>query len=100
LDRIVDRVVGDPRVTAQSNKNQWVDSVFNTLDLPEKIGQLLMVSVNSYADDAEIKRIESLIKNYRLGGIVFVKGGPVTQVNLTNHFSETITASHAYWHEC
>lgn len=73
---------------AQSNKNQWVDSVFNTFDLPEKIGQLLMVSVNSYADEAEIKRIESLIKNYGIGGIVFVKGGPVTQVNLTNHFQK------------
>jgi len=71
---------------AQSNKNQWVDSVFSTLDLQSKIGQLLMIPVDSYSKPEEIKRIENLLKNYKIGGLVFTKGGPISQVNLTNHF--------------
>lgn len=67
-------LLGYPGYT-QSNKNQWIDSVFNTLDLPGKIGQLLMVSVNSYAHYTEIKRIESLVKIMELVELYSSKEG-------------------------
>ena len=67
---------------AQSHKKQWVDSVFSTLDLPAKIGQLLMVSANSYDEDAA-DQLSSLIKKFKIGGVVFTKGGPVAQAKIT-----------------
>jgi beta-N-acetylhexosaminidase len=76
-----------PSVVAQTTKSQWVDSVFNTLDVSAKIGQLLMVPVNSY-EEIERGRIESIIKNHKVGGLVFTKGGPVTQVKLTQHLQQ------------
>lgn len=71
-------------VSAQSAKERWVDSVFAALELKDKIGQLLMVPVNSYGE-SEINRLESQIKSYNLGGIVYTTGSPVRQAHLTNH---------------
>ena len=70
----------------QTPKSQWVDSVFNTLDLYGKIGQILMVPADSYADKATIDKITTQIKRFNIGGIVFTKGGPVSQVKMTNYF--------------
>lgn len=72
-------------VSAQSKKEQWVDSVFNTLTVTEKIGQLLMLPVDSYEEDVSNK-ISGLIKNFKIGGLIFTKGGPVTQARLTKQF--------------
>jgi beta-N-acetylhexosaminidase len=74
-------------VLAQSKKAQWVDSVFSTLDVSAKIGQLLMVSVNSY-EEADKSKVDNLIKNFKIGGVVFTKGGPVTQAKLTQQFQQ------------
>jgi beta-N-acetylhexosaminidase len=74
-------------VSAQSKKEQWVDSVFNTLSVPEKIGQLLMLPVDSY-DASASGKISGFIKNFKVGGLVFTKGGPVTQAKLTQQFQQ------------
>ncbi len=66
----------------------WADSLLNTLSLDEKIAQLLMVQVYSNASKEEINETEKQIRKYKLGGIIFSKGGPVQQANLTNHFQE------------
>ena len=71
---------------AQSKKSQWVDSVFSTLDLSGKIGQLLMVPVNSYSDQQTLENAVSQVKKYKIGGLVFTKGGPVSQAKITNYF--------------
>ncbi len=70
---------------SQSAKSQWIDSVFNTFGLEEKIGQLFMASV--YADkENRVIEIENEIKNNHIGGVVFMKGGgPIQHVKLTNH---------------
>ena len=75
---------------AQSKKSQWVDSVFSTLDLSGKIGQLLMVSVNSYSDLQSREKTVLQLKKYEVGGIVFTNGGPVSLVNTTNYFQQQI----------
>lgn len=64
----------------------WVDSVFQTLTLEEKIAQLLMIEVSSNQNRAYYNRIERLIRTYNIGGVVFFKGGPVSQLNLTNQW--------------
>jgi CubicO group peptidase (beta-lactamase class C family)/beta-glucosidase-like glycosyl hydrolase len=62
---------------AQSPRNQWVDSVFQTLGVEEKIGQLFMVPVYAKTDSRYLEEIENDIKSHRIGGLVIVDGGPV-----------------------
>ncbi len=74
----------------QSKKSQWVDSVFNTLDLDAKIGQIMVVAADSYNPQL-MERQVAQIKKYKIGGIVFTKGGPVSQANITNYFQQQTT---------
>ncbi len=76
------------------NKNkQWVDSVFATLTPDERIAQLIMVAAVSDVKRALIDpkisnpaAVEKLIRENKVGGVVFFQGGPVPQAQLTNHF--------------
>ncbi|MCF0059773.1 glycoside hydrolase family 3 N-terminal domain-containing protein [Dyadobacter sp. CY356] len=76
------------------NKNrQWVDSVFATLTPDERISQLIMVAAVSDVKRAVIDPktsnpafIEKLIRENKIGGIVFFQGGPVPQARLTNFY--------------
>lgn len=67
-------------------KNRWVDSVFRSLNLKEKIAQLVMVAAYSNKGSEHKQAIERLIKKYKVGGLIFFQGGPVRQVNLTNYY--------------
>jgi beta-N-acetylhexosaminidase len=76
------------------NKNrQWVDSVFKSLSPDERIAQLIMVAAVSDVKRAVIDPktsnpafVEKLIRENKVGGVVFFQGGPVPQARLTNHF--------------
>ncbi len=64
----------------------WVDSVLKSLSLEERIAQLIMVEAYSdarYANDGEIER---LISEYNIGGLIFMRGGPVRQAKMTNRY--------------
>lgn len=65
-------------------QQKWVDSVYSTLTLKEKIGQLFTVQVFSNQDETAKKAIIKLIKDYHVGGIIYSKGGPVRQAKLNN----------------
>ena len=54
-----------------SDQVKWVDSVYNSLSIDEKIGQLFTVWVATKYGDDEIKEISKLIENYHLGGLIF-----------------------------
>jgi len=66
----------------------WVDSVFNSLSLDQRIAQLLMIEVSSNQNRTYYNRIERLIRTHNVGGLVFFKGGPVSQLNLTNQWQK------------
>jgi beta-glucosidase-like glycosyl hydrolase/CubicO group peptidase (beta-lactamase class C family) len=75
-----------PLITKDSLKQkQWVDSVYSEMSLDEKIGQLFMVDVFS---ESPRPNIEKLIEKYHIGGIIFSKGGPYRQANLTNKYQK------------
>ncbi len=61
---------------AQSRKNQWVDSTFQTLSFEAKLGQLIFMPVDVRGGAAEQQKIETLIQTYGIGGIVITSGGP------------------------
>lgn len=71
----------------------WVDSVFNSLTPDERIAQLIMVAAVSDTKRALIDpktsnpaAVEKLIRENKIGGVVFFQGGPVPQAKLTNYF--------------
>lgn len=68
------------------NRTGWVDSVFSTLDLDAKIGQLFMVAAYSNRNDAHRQEIMELVKQYKIGGLIFFQGGPVRQAILHNEY--------------
>lgn len=67
---------------AQSRKQLWVDSVYNTLDESGRIGQLFMLPVSS-ADD-EANTVERFVRSHNIGGVLFTTGDALNQVQLTN----------------
>ncbi len=62
----------------------WVDEVYNSLTLDEKIAQLYMVQVFSNQTQAQKDKVVNLIKNNKIGGVIYSKGGPVRQAMLNN----------------
>lgn len=75
---------------AQSPKNQWIDSVFQTLGPDEKIGQLFMVPVYAKTNDRYLQEFEDAVKDHRIGGIVLMDGGPV-QISRLKREGESIS---------
>ena len=67
-------------------QEKWVDSVMNNLSEEERIAQLLMVSAYSNKDKNHTDKIKNLIKEYKIGGLMFLQGGPVRQAKLTNTY--------------
>ncbi|WP_053991152.1 glycoside hydrolase family 3 N-terminal domain-containing protein [Mangrovimonas sp. TPBH4] len=65
-------------------QQKWVDSIYNKMTLEEKLGQLFMVQVFSSQDAKTREKIENLISEHHIGGIIYSKGGPVRQARLNN----------------
>jgi len=75
--------------SAQKNKTpkvSWSDSIFQTLTQEEKIAQLFMVAAFSAKDVENIKEIEVLVRQCRVGGLIFFKGYPYREAQLTNYY--------------
>lgn len=66
-------------------ENEWVDSVYEALADSQRLAQLFMVAAFSTTDKTDPK-LEALIRNYNLGGLIFMKGSPMRQARLTNHY--------------
>ncbi|MFD0836405.1 glycoside hydrolase family 3 N-terminal domain-containing protein [Mariniflexile aquimaris] len=66
------------------SQKKWVDSVYSSMTLAEKVGQLYMVQVMSNQDKATKEKIIATIKENHIGGIIYSLGGPVRQAKLDN----------------
>jgi beta-glucosidase-like glycosyl hydrolase/CubicO group peptidase (beta-lactamase class C family) len=67
-------------------EKHWVDSIYAQMTLEEKVGQLFMVAAYSNKDTTHTNAIEKLIRNQKIGGVIFFQGGPLRQANLTNRY--------------
>lgn len=77
----------EPSIVKHADKQkmqQWVDSVYNSMTTDEKIGQLIIIHVTGDNTDANKRRISNLVQNIYAGGILFSKGTPTDQAELTN----------------
>lgn len=70
------------------NQQRWVDSVYNSLTLEQRVGQLFMVDLFSSDPKANVDRIRRLITEHHIGGVIFSRGGPGRQAKITNDFQK------------
>ena len=59
-------------VFGQNEEDRWVDSVFNSLTLEQKVGQLFNLRANQPRQDFDPK-IEEYINKYNVGGVTFFR---------------------------
>nr|WP_299381480.1 glycoside hydrolase family 3 N-terminal domain-containing protein [Allomuricauda sp.] len=79
----------NPLITKDTLAQQaWVNTQYDSMTVEERIGQLLMVSVSSNEVEESSKRIEELIDEHHIGGVVFLRGGPERQAKMTNEFQK------------
>ena len=80
----------DPLLVKESydKQDRWVDSIYSTLSLKEKVGQLFMPMVFTEKDSSHYKQTLSLVEEYKIGGLVFSLGGPVIQSQWLNSFQK------------
>jgi len=64
----------------------WTDSVFNSLTEEERIAQLFMVAAYSNKKQDHVDKIKELVRDYKIGGLIFFQGGPHRQAVLTNEY--------------
>lgn len=69
-------------------KQTWVDSVYNSLNEKERIGQLFMVAAYSGGEGYNKDLIVKLIKAHQIGGVIFMQGTPEKQAALTNEYQK------------
>jgi beta-N-acetylhexosaminidase len=74
------------RQTDQVAMDRWVDSVYLTLSLEQKVGQLFMPIVSPTSSWRS--RISGYINNQKVGGLLFSKGTLVEQAKITNYAQE------------
>ncbi len=77
----------DPLLSINQRLQQrWVDSVYQSLSLDQKIGQLFTPVVFSEKGNDHFDEIKNLIQKHHIGGVIFSLGGPVIQSKWLNKF--------------
>lgn len=69
-------------------KSNWADSVFKSLTPEQRIAQLFMVAAYSNKDINHVNKIDQLVRDYKIGGLIFFKGSPIKQADLTNRYQK------------
>lgn len=69
-------------------KQPWIDSVFQTLTLDEKIGQLFLHEID-LSETTSTTRILNETRGYGLGGIVLTGGSAAAAKKITHELQET-----------
>ena len=71
----------------EQKQQSWADSVFNSLDTNQRLGQLFVVEANSRSNEKHYTKIDTLVKNYGIGGVIFLqRGSAKNQAVLTNRY--------------
>ena len=64
----------------------WADSVYQSLTVEERIGQLIFIRAN-YSGEEYLAEVPDLIRKYNLGGVTFFAADPVKQALKTNEYN-------------
>jgi len=76
---------------AQPSRQNWVDSVFNTLSRQEKAAQLFLVTAPANPTEDDVDDLEDLA-NDGVGGIYITSGSPLSHVLMMNKLQQKAQA--------
>ena len=76
------------RAVDEAKMNHWVDSVFDAMSSDERLGQLFMVIADPKSDNLNMQKLLRYVNEVKIGGILFHKGNPVTQAEVTNRLQK------------
>ncbi len=78
---------GDPGTVADNSaREHWVDSVYQQMDWPRRIGQLFMARAHSNLPREHIEQVKKAITQNHIGGLCFFQGTPQKQAQLVNEY--------------
>lgn len=66
----------------------WAQEKLKTMGVDEKLGQLFMVAAYSNKGKTHEQEILKLVKEEKVGGLIFFQGGPARQAKLTNLYQQ------------
>ena len=67
-------------------QNRWVDSIMQNMTVKQKIGQLFMIPAYSNKGQNHIDFIQKMIREFELGGLVFMQGTAKGHASLINRY--------------
>ncbi len=70
---------------AQDAESRWVDSVYNSLTVEQRVGQLICMRANQ-PDKPFYDDVAKYIKKYNIGGVCFFRADAEAQVKKTNEW--------------
>ena len=89
FNEVASQTSADPLlVLGDEYQMKWVDSVYSSMTLNQKVGQLFVVQAVSNKGISHKTKILDEITSNRVGGIIFSNGSAEKQVKLTNLYQE------------
>ena len=73
------------QLVAQDAETHWVDSVYNSLTLEQRVAQLICMRANQ-PDKPFYDEVGTYIQQYNIGGVCFFRADAVQQVEKTNEW--------------
>jgi beta-glucosidase-like glycosyl hydrolase/CubicO group peptidase (beta-lactamase class C family) len=80
---IVISILSVGQLSAQDAETRWVDSVYNSLTLEQRVGQLIMMRANQ-PDKPFETTVGDYIQRYNIGAVCFFRADAVEQLEQTN----------------
>ena len=65
---------------------EYADSLYNSLSLDEKIGQLYIIALYNNRGEEEIQKIRNLVENEKIGGLILMQEDVEKHIALLNKF--------------
>ncbi len=79
-------LVAQETASQNSNAVRWADSVYRSLTLEERIGQLIFARAN-FSGKGYLEAVDTYIEKYNIGGVTFFSGDPLSQALQTNRWN-------------
>ena len=78
----------EPLLLYQASQDEkcchWVDSVYNRMNLREKVGQLFIYTIAPVQTKRNMQLLRDAVHTYKVGGLLFSGGKIQNQATLTN----------------
>ena len=67
---------------------KWVNDTYDKMSMDERVGQLFMVAAFSNRDAEHEAEIEKLVREEKIGGLIFMQDQAARQIELTNRYQK------------